>query len=58
MANKLMRLNEVIELTGLDKQYILKCVEAGSLPVIKPYQGARNLYKREDVKRVFNLDLD
>lgn len=53
MAERFMKLGQVMDRTGRNKQYILKCVECGSLPAIKPHPKARNLYRQSDVDRIF-----
>lgn len=53
MAERFLRLSQVMDLTGMSKQFILKCVECGSLPAIKPHPTARNLYRKSDVDRIF-----
>lgn len=49
----LLRALDVEKWLGIPRQQFHKCVRAGLIPYKQISKGARKLYKKEDIKRIF-----
>jgi len=55
----MLRISQVVEITGVNPQQITKMVKAGVLPIINPggSKEFRGYYRKEDIERVFQIKL-